>query len=91
MRVESSDLTVVYNIVNQPRYTDYEIAAGKVVFTKEFLGRAFYAAATRTTSSPFTSPMDQITMKTPNLKCRLFFKIGQYRNLAAGVYLSEAS
>jgi hypothetical protein len=34
--------------------------------------------------------MDQISMKTPNPKCRLFLKIDQYRCLAAGVYLSEA-
>jgi hypothetical protein len=31
-------------------------------------------------------PMDQISIKTPNLKCRLFLK----GYLAAGVYLSEA-
>ncbi len=36
-------------------------------------------------------PMDQITIKTPNPKGRLFFlKIDLLRNLAAGVYLSEA-
>jgi hypothetical protein len=34
--------------------------------------------------------MDQIFIKTPNPKCRLFLKIDQYRYLAAGVYLSEA-
>jgi hypothetical protein len=32
--------------------------------------------------------MDQISIKTPNPKCRLFLKVDQY--LAAGVYLSEA-
>jgi hypothetical protein len=31
--------------------------------------------------------MDQISITTPNPKCRLFFKIDQY--LAASVYLSE--
>jgi hypothetical protein len=31
-------------------------------------------------------PTDQISIKTPNLKCRLFLN----RYLAAGVYLSEA-
>jgi hypothetical protein len=35
-------------------------------------------------------PMDQISIKTPNPKCRLFLKIDQERYLAAGVYLSEA-
>jgi hypothetical protein len=35
--------------------------------------------------------MDQITKKTPNLKCRLFFKIDLQRDLAAGVHLSEAT
>ncbi len=34
--------------------------------------------------------MDQISLKTPNPKCRLFLKIDQERYLAAGVYLSEA-
>ncbi len=34
--------------------------------------------------------MDQISIKTPNPKCRLFYKIVQYRYLAAGVYLPEA-
>ncbi len=34
--------------------------------------------------------MDQITIKTPNPKCRLFLKIDLKRDLAAGVYLSEA-
>jgi hypothetical protein len=34
--------------------------------------------------------MDQISIKTPNPKCRLFLKIYQERYLAAGVYLSEA-
>jgi hypothetical protein len=34
--------------------------------------------------------MDQISIKTPNPKCRLFFKIYLYSYLAAGVYLSEA-
>jgi hypothetical protein len=34
--------------------------------------------------------MDQITIKTPNPKCRLFLKIDLLRDLAAGVYLSEA-
>jgi hypothetical protein len=34
--------------------------------------------------------MDQISLKTPNPKCRLFLKIHQERYLAAGVYLSEA-
>jgi hypothetical protein len=35
--------------------------------------------------------MDQITIKTPNPKCRLFLKIDLVSVLAAGVYLSEAS
>ncbi len=34
--------------------------------------------------------MDQITIKTPNPKCRLFLKILPAKDLAAGVYLSEA-
>jgi hypothetical protein len=34
--------------------------------------------------------MDQICIKTPNPKCRLFLKMYQQRYLAAGVYLSEA-
>jgi hypothetical protein len=34
--------------------------------------------------------MDQISMKKQNPKCRLFLKIDLYRDLAAGVYLSEA-
>jgi hypothetical protein len=34
--------------------------------------------------------MDQITIKTPNPKCRLFLKIDLERELAAGVYVSEA-
>jgi hypothetical protein len=34
--------------------------------------------------------MDQTSIKTPNPKCRLFLKIYQLRDLAAGVYLSEA-
>ncbi len=34
--------------------------------------------------------MDQITKKTPNPKCRLFLKILPAKDLAAGVYLSEA-
>jgi hypothetical protein len=34
------------------------------------------------------SPMDQITIKTPNPKCRLFLK--KVLDLAAGVYLCEA-
>jgi hypothetical protein len=33
--------------------------------------------------------MDQISIKTPNPKCRLFLKIDQERYLAVGVYLSE--
>ncbi len=33
---------------------------------------------------------DQISIKTPNPKCRLFLKIYQERYLAAVVYLSEA-
>ncbi len=33
--------------------------------------------------------MDQISIKTPNPKCRLFLKIDQLGYLAAGVYLSE--
>ncbi len=33
---------------------------------------------------------EQISLKTPNPKCRLFLKIDQQRYLAAGVYLSEA-
>jgi hypothetical protein len=41
---------------------------------------------------PALGPMDQIPIKTPNPKCRLFLKIDHYqqRYLAAGVYLSEA-
>jgi hypothetical protein len=35
--------------------------------------------------------MDQISIKTPNPKYRLFLKIYQHRYFAAGVYLSEAS
>ena len=35
-------------------------------------------------------PMDQISIKTPNPKCRLFLKIDQKRCLAAGVNMSEA-
>jgi hypothetical protein len=34
--------------------------------------------------------MENIPIKTPNPKCRLFLQIDQYRYLAAGVYLSEA-
>ncbi len=34
--------------------------------------------------------MDQITAKTQNPKGRLFYKIDLLRDLAAGVYLSEA-
>jgi hypothetical protein len=34
--------------------------------------------------------MDQINIKTPNPKGRLFLKIYLQRDLAAGVYLSEA-
>jgi hypothetical protein len=34
--------------------------------------------------------MDQIALKKPNPKCRLFLKIDLYRDLAACVYLSEA-
>jgi hypothetical protein len=34
--------------------------------------------------------MDQITIKKPNPKGRLFLKIDLERDLAAGVYLSEA-
>jgi hypothetical protein len=34
--------------------------------------------------------MDQISVKMPNTKCRLFLNIYQQRYLAAGVYLSEA-
>ena len=34
--------------------------------------------------------MDQISIKAPNPKCRLFLKIDQKRYLAAGGYLSEA-
>jgi hypothetical protein len=34
--------------------------------------------------------MDQISMKTPSTKFRLFLKIDQLRYLAAGVYLSES-
>jgi hypothetical protein len=34
--------------------------------------------------------MDQISIKTPNPKSRLFLKIYQRRDLAAGEYLSEA-
>jgi hypothetical protein len=34
--------------------------------------------------------MDQISIKTPNPKGRLFVKLYLYRDLAAGVYLSEA-
>jgi hypothetical protein len=33
--------------------------------------------------------IDQITIKTPNPKGRLFLKTDLYRNLAACVYLSE--
>jgi hypothetical protein len=35
--------------------------------------------------------MDQISIKTPNSKCRLFLKIDQSRYLAAGFYLPEAT
>ncbi len=47
-------------------------------------------------SSPDTTPVfwsypwDQITIKTPNPKGRLFLKIDLQWNLAAGFYLSEA-
>ncbi len=34
--------------------------------------------------------MDQIAIKIPNPKCRLFLKIDLVSDLAAGVYLSEA-
>ncbi len=34
--------------------------------------------------------MDQISIKTPNPKCRLFLKFDQERYLAPGVYLSKA-
>ncbi len=34
--------------------------------------------------------MDQIIIKTPNPKDRLFLKIDRYSDLAARVYLSEA-
>jgi hypothetical protein len=34
--------------------------------------------------------MEQINIKTPNPTCQLFLKIDLYRDLAAGVYLSEA-
>jgi hypothetical protein len=34
--------------------------------------------------------MDQISIKTPNPKCRIFFKIDQQSYLAAGFHLSEA-
>jgi hypothetical protein len=34
-------------------------------------------------------PMDQISIKTPNPKCRRFLKIDQKRYLAAGVNMSE--
>jgi hypothetical protein len=35
--------------------------------------------------------MDQISIKTPNPKRRLFLNIDQKRYLAAGIYLSEAT
>ncbi len=41
-------------------------------------------------ASGIFSHMDQISIKTPNPKCRLFLKTLQSRYLAAGVYLSEA-
>ncbi len=50
--------------------------------------------ATRQTSSagvawlPWTKYA--VSIKTPNLKCRLFLKIDHWRYLVAGVYLSEA-
>jgi hypothetical protein len=40
--------------------------------------------------SKFTKSMDQITIKTPIPKGRLFLKTALLRYLAAGVYLSEA-
>jgi hypothetical protein len=40
--------------------------------------------------SSITHRMDQMTIKTPNPKFRLFLKIDLERDLAAGVYLSEA-
>ncbi len=40
--------------------------------------------------SNFIAAIDQITIKTPNPKGRLFLKIDLERDLAAGVYLSEA-
>ncbi len=42
------------------------------------------AAATGTTGLALKG-MDQISVKTPNRKCRLFLKIDQERDLAAGV------
>jgi hypothetical protein len=41
-------------------------------------------------STQIQTGMDQISIKRPNPKCRLFLKIGQERDLGAGVYLSEA-
>jgi hypothetical protein len=46
--------------------------------------------AGRRTSQNCRQNMDQISIKTPNPKGRLFFKIDLLRDLAAGVYLSEA-
>ncbi len=40
--------------------------------------------------SQIAGTVDQITVKTPNPNGRLFVKIYLYRDLAAGVYLSEA-
>ncbi len=46
--------------------------------------------ASKYNTSGIFSHMDQISIKTPNPKCRLFLKFYQLRYLAAGVNLSEA-
>ncbi len=47
-------------------------------------------AEERKTKLLYTYSMDQITIKTPNPKGSLFLKIDLKRDLAAGIYLSEA-
>ncbi len=60
-----------------------------------FLTRSFsveiFCPLFRQRNSTVWSTMDQVSIKTPNPKCRLFLKIYQQRYLAAGVYLSEAT
>jgi hypothetical protein len=63
---------------------------GKVLHVRRHLGQRLQQGHITVVAQQILLPMDQIPIKTPNPKCRLFLKIDQKKVLGVGCYLSEA-